>query len=155
MPLISGANVAPPVGEIYLTAAATMTITDTTTYFVLDNAANTALGSVSRLFDKPSNSRLRYTGTNPAILHIAMSVSFTTDSNSQIIRFVIQKNGATITGSEQQRKTGTGTDVGSTAIHASVAVVTNDYLTIGIRNGSSASDASIVNMNLFAMAMPA
>ena len=69
----------------------------------------------------------------------------------------IVKNGdyteADAVASEVDHKTGTGTDIVSTAIHYDTMMSTNDYLEVWVRNETSATTVTLNHMYLFALGM--
>lgn len=140
-------------GEIYVSTPAATTISNTSTYY--EEASTYTLSGNNHSFDMDTNGRLRYTGTVDAVAHIALSMSFTSASNNQVIHMRVAKNGTTLAASEIQRKTGAAGDVGSSALHAFTTMSTNDYLSLFVRNSTAATDITMQTTNLFAMTMPA
>lgn len=142
-------------GQIYVpaTAAAAITIANTTDY-VECTAPVWTLSAGGHLFDESAgNGRLTYTGLATSYMHIAYSYSMTTASNNQVTHFRIGKNGITDEASEVQRKVGTGADVGAGACHLVTSMSTGDYLSVWVRNSTSASDVTLVCCNLQAVSM--
>ena len=108
-------------------------------------------------FDMPANNRIRYTGTNRIHAHIACSLSMTTASNNQVLSFRVYKyddsgaSGATLVHTNTQRKVGTGSDVGSTALHGDCLLDTNDYLEVHVKNATSTDTVTLEDMYLFVL----
>lgn len=145
-------TVAPGHGEISITATAATTISDTTSYFMANGTYE--LSAEAMDWDMATNGQLRYTGAPERLCHIAASFSFTTASSNQTCEIVVAKNGTAIATSAVRRKTGVGSDVGSSAAHAFTRVSNGDYLTLAVRNTTSASNATFQTVNLFVMDMP-
>ncbi len=138
-------------GEISVTSSAATTPDDTDAYKTM--AGTYALSADVHNWDMNTNGQLRYTGAAQRTCHVAMSVSFLSASNNQVVHFRIGKNGTSIAQSETVRKLSTGADIGSTALHAFTTVVTNDYLTLMVRNESSTATVTASFLNMFAMDM--
>jgi hypothetical protein len=144
-------------GQIYIPAtnATATTISDTTSYFeVTAPAWSLTTGAASHNFDESAgNGRLTYTGTEPVTVHVAFSYSMTTASNNQVTHFRVGVDGTTDVASEVQRKVGTGTDVGAGACHLISTLTTGQYLSVFVRNSTSASNVTVVCCNLQAVGM--
>lgn len=138
-------------GEISVTTPVATVLSDTSTFVPILGTFAASAGAVN--FDMPLNGRLRYTGTKAVCLHIAAAASMTAASNNQTIEFVIMKNGIAIAPSRIQRRVATGADVGAASFHGFIDVVTNDYIEIGVRNITSASNITATTANLFAEAL--
>lgn len=143
-------------GQIYIPSGsgAAITISDTTNYF----EATTPTWSLSSggfwFNESGGNGRLTYTGTADVMVHAAATISFTTASNLQVVHWRLGKNATPDPAAEAQRKVGTGTDVGSTAIHLVTSMSTGDYLSLWVRNATTATNATLVVANLQAVTMP-
>ena len=140
-------TIEPDHGEIHVTSASATTVSDTTSYF--DAAGTYSLDSGDD-WDMNTNGQLRYTGTPDRYAEITVSFSITAASNNQTLHFRIAKNGTSIAASDTQRKVGTGADVGSGGCHGSTTVSTNDYITLEVRNETSASDVTFETCELYA-----
>lgn len=140
----------PSHGELYLSSNAVTSITDQVSYFPV---AGTYALRVPMEWAMDVNGQLKYTGAPDQICHIAVSLSFTVASNNQTIDLTVRKNGTEITGAQQQRKVGTGSDVGSTALHTADRLSTGDYLDVAVRNLSSTANVTVLYLNLFVMGM--
>lgn len=134
-------------GEIHVTSASATTISDTTSYF--DAAGTYALDSGVD-WDMDTNGQLRYTGTPDRYVEATASFSVTAATNNQVLHFGIAKNGTELTASDIQRKVGTGADVGAGMVHGFTTVSTNDYLTVEVRNETSAANVTFETCELFA-----
>ena len=140
-------------GQMFVpaTAAAAVTISDTSSYFEATNPAWT-FSTDGYLFDEVSNGRLRYTGTVPVMAHIACSVSMTMSvGTNQVTHFRLSLNGTTDPASEVQRFVGTGSDVGSTALHLVETLTAGDYISLWVRNSTGSNDVTIECANLQAV----
>ena len=138
-------------GEISLTSSTETTITTQDTF--VDVAGTFTLSGNAHNFDMDSNGQLRYTGAAARVLHVAITCSFNAASNNKIIRLAAGKNSEVIVSSEAKRFMATGADLGSTAIHTLIDVVTNDYLTLMVANGSDTSNFTMETVAMFAMDM--
>lgn len=117
-------------------------------------AGSTVLGALADSFDMPTSNRLRYTGAATVAAFVVASLSFSTASSNQQVDMMIAKNGVVIAASRLRRKTGTGGDVGSTAIHADVSLSTNDYLEVFVANQTSTAGVTIELGSLSAFTIP-
>lgn len=141
---------APPYGTMSRLVAAPTTISTPGTYV---KAAGTTQLDTANLFDMPADNRLRYIGTAQRHFHVVVSVSFTVIGNNDVVGLKVAKNGAVIDNSIQRRKVGTGTDIGSTAIHADVAMSQNDYLELFVTNETAAENIQVDELYFFAQGM--
>jgi len=143
-------------GQIYVAAAdaAAITIANTNDYVEATVAPAWTLSSGAHLFDESGgNGRLTYTGTQPMTAHIACSISMTCGSNLQLTHWRLGVNDTTDAASECQRKIGTGTDSGSTALHLITTVTTGDYISLWCRNSTGANDVTLEVANLQVVTM--
>ena len=144
-------------GQIYVAAAdaGDITIDDSTNYFEA-TAMTWTLSSGAHEFDESDgNGRLTYTGAQDIMCHIACTISMTTGgSNNQVLHFRLGKNGTTDAASEVQRKVGTGTDVGSTAMHLIASLSTGDHISLFAKNATSTGNVTIECANIQLMSMP-
>ena len=151
-------------GEISITGPVETVVSTTSDWVKVLGTTALSSGTQMRMDDASGTSnRLRYTGTTPRILHIAVSVSMTCASNNQVLELAVVKNGlvdaadiidTNSAASRIQRKVGTGSDVGATALHAFIPVVTNDYIELFGRNITSTANFTIETMNFVAIGMP-
>jgi len=138
--------------------AVVTTIPDTTAFHEVD-MTGAALSEQSQViagsddFDMPVAGRLRYIGLQTRMFHVMATFSFITDSNLQEIHFQLANSGVVSVQAEVRRKTGTGTDVGSTAIHWITPLALNEYISLFAKNVSTASDLTIVSANIQAIGM--
>jgi hypothetical protein len=138
-------------GCIYNSSTSATTISDTTSYF--DVAGTTTLVGGGSNFDMPANGRLRYTGSATKTFAVQVSASMTSASNNQVLYLVLGVNGTEDTNTVVQRKTSTGADVGAASISGLISLAQNDYVTLMIRNSTTASNATIEAMNMLAFAL--
>jgi hypothetical protein len=124
-------------------AAAVVTIPDTTNYVEITNPVWT-LGSNNYLFDESNgNGQMTYLGTESVEVDINATLSFTAPANNQVLHFRIGKNGSTIAASEVQQKVGTGSDVETVPITATVQLTTGDHLSLFVRNETAIQDITV------------
>ncbi len=96
-----------------------------------------------------TNNKLVYTGEKEKMFHITCTLSASAASNTNM-KAVVFKNG-TILPSGMVTTRINGSDVVSTAIHAMVALKTNDFIELYLMNTSNNNDLTILDMNMFAM----
>ncbi len=104
-------------------------------------------------FDMPATGRLRYLGATTRHFHISVSISFTAAGNNKEFHFRLAKNGTPSAEAEVRRKVGTGTDVGSTAIHWITSLAQNDVLALYAQNVSDDTNLTIVSANVQCVGM--
>lgn len=104
----------------------------------------------------PTNyGRLRYTGKNTKIFHIACTISGTLVSGTnKTLVFGIAQNGTIKTSSKVLNKFTNNNDVQSTSLHVMLTMAPNDYLDFYVGNTSNADDFSFRTFNLVAIGMP-
>jgi hypothetical protein len=135
--------------ELAVTAPAATVLGDTSTFVPI--AGTQVLSALSMLFDSPANGQLRYIGSETLVFHVDIKVSMTAASNNQVVEFTVLKNGAEPDDrARQQRKVGTGADVGNAALQAMIELATNDYVELAVRNTTSATNVTAVKSNMFA-----
>lgn len=128
-------------GGMYVTTDAATSPANTSDY--LDVAGTfTLIGDVYN-WDMNSNGQLRYTGPKQRSVSVVTTISMLSASNNQVVHFRIAKNGTSIAHSEIERKIGTGADIGAAACHADLTVVTNDYITLQLRNATSTATVTV------------
>lgn len=143
-------------GQIWVPAAAraAVTISGTVNYYEATTPA-WSLTADAQLFDESAgNGRLTYTGIVPVMVHIACTVSFTVAANNQVIHLRLGKSAVTDEASEAIQKLGTGTDVGSTALHLIEVLDPGEYISLWVRNETSAANITIEVANLQVVTMP-
>jgi len=147
-------SVYPGHASMYVSSSAATTIGSASTYV---KVAGTTTSTNLSNFTMPANNRLTYTGTPDIHVHVVVSVSMTSGSSNQVVGFRVGKTGdATGTdavASTVQRKIGTGTDIGSTAVNFDTAMSTNDYLELFISNETGANDVTCAFMYMFIFGM--
>jgi len=112
------------------------------------------LSSGAHLFDESDgNGRLTYIGVEPMAAHIACSISFTVAGSNDVTHWRIGINGTSDAASEAQRKVGTGSDVGSTALHLIADVTTGDHISLFARNATATDNITLETANLQVVSM--
>lgn len=113
------------------TAAATPTITAGTPVNLLTNST-IASGNISpdEFTIDNANKRLVYTGVATKIFDVFATMSTVSSASNVILKGFVYKNGSLIASSEQERKIGTGSDIGNWSVHEKVELATNDYVEI-------------------------
>ena len=101
-----------------------------------------------------SDNRLTYIGEDDKHFHLAASLSFTCGGTNQTIGWKMAKNGVVDDGTVVRRRVGTGTDIGSTALHADFTLSTNDYIEIWCTNETSTNSVTLDEFYVFGMGMP-
>lgn len=147
------ATIQPGHGEISVTSSAATTLGDTSTWVQV--AGTYALTSPAMNWAMTQSGQLYYTGAAPRVCHIASSVSMTSAGTNDILEWAIALDGTPLTPSIVQRAIATGTDVGSTALHAFTAISNGSYISVMTRNTSAAANTTATTLNLFAMDMAA
>lgn len=143
-------SVSPPHGTMYRNVAAATTIVTPGTYV---KAAGTTTAGALNGFDMPADNRLRYTGAATKHFHLVVSASFTMAGSNDVIGLKMAKNGVPMDESVQRRKVGTGTDIGSTAIHADAVLATNDYIELWVTNETDSVAVTVDELYVFVMGM--
>ncbi len=116
----------------------------------------TTLSAGATEFDNggSNNGRLRYTGSITKCFHVACTISVVAaSSNTDQFIFGIAKNGVVIPSSKVIQKLGNGNDTQSTALHVVATLATNDYLELYMGDYTSAADAKVKSLTLFALGM--
>jgi hypothetical protein len=145
-------------GQIYIPdpGGATGTIDNTTNWFEATFTTWINDSAVAYLFDmSQGNGKLTYTGAVPVFAHLAFSFTTTVSGSNKKIGYRIGVNGTSNAASEIQRYVATGSDVGAGACHVIAALNPNDYISIFVRNFSSATSVNLNTANLQAVVMPA
>jgi len=116
-------------------------------------AGTTTLSPFNHNWTMPQDNRLTYGGTADRVVHLALSVSFTSAGNNKNIRMRIAKNGVTVASSEVQRFVATGADVGSTALHHFDNVTPTDFFELWVTNMTDTVNLTVEQFNMFIMDM--
>lgn len=143
-------SVYPPYGSLSMGTPAETTISGIGDFV---KAAGTTVVGNSNNMTPDTSGRITYDGASDRHFHIVCSISMTCASNLQTLAFRIAKNGTTIAASQLRRRVNTGTDIGSTAVHADVMLSTGDYLELYVANNSSTANLTIEDLYLFCMGM--
>lgn len=145
-------------GQLWVAGNAVATsITDSVSFFEAD-VTGAALAEQSSIlgtddFDMPAAGRLRYLGVETRAFHVMCTLSFTVVGVNQECHFQLATDGTVSAQSEVRRKVGTGSDVGSSAIHWLTTLAQNEYLSLFVKNITSTNDVTIVSYNLQAIGM--
>lgn len=137
--------------ELYVSTPAETAVATVNTF--LKAAGTTTLSPNAHNWTMPQDNRLTYVGPSRRVVHIASSVTVTMAGNTKLARITIAKNGTVHPGAEVQRWVTTGSDKGSTALHAFTDVSNGDYLEVWVANGTDNTNMTLETMNLFAMDM--
>lgn len=135
-------------GEIAIDTPVETVITDSVTFF--EAAGTYSASGYEDDWDMDVNGRLRYTGAPDRMVHVAASWSLTVDGNNKTMHVGICKNGAIVSRSVAQRKISAGADVGAGGCHALTSVSTGDYLSLGIKNVTDDTNATLLTASLLA-----
>ncbi len=144
-------STAPAHGSFSRLVAAPTTIATPGVY--VKAAGTTVLRADGAGFDMHQDGRLRFIGVSPRHLHIAVTVSMTSSGPNNVVGLKVAMNGSLLDDSIARRFLGTGSDVGSTALHADVPMVTNDYLELFVTNETDTDSVTIEELYFYAMAM--
>lgn len=144
-------SAAPPHGTISLLASAPTTIINPGDYVKM--AGTTVLSTGSTGFDMPQDGRLRFIHVSPRHLHIAVTVAMASSGPNNAIGLKVAKNGVVLDNSMTRRFLATGSDVGSTALHADIPAVTNDYLELFVTNETDTDTVTIEELYFYAVGM--
>lgn len=126
-------------------------IPDTTNYVEVAPAG--ALGEALR-FDTPANGRLRYNGSlvlPTAAVLVTIALTFTTASANQDVFFRIGKSGTTDALSEQRVKKLVAADNVTVTLQLLTTVADLEYFSLFVRNTTSISNITVVNMSITAV----
>ena len=143
-------SLVPAFGSFSLSAAVETSIATVST--PVKCAGTTTAHTTPRDFTH-TNGRLTYTGPTDQHLHVASTISFMTAGSNKVISFYLAKNGSVIAGSKTSRKIGTGSDVGSIALHWDLMVSENDYVEIWVENETDNTNLTASTLYLFALGM--
>lgn len=136
-------SAAPAHGQIDVSASAETTINTINIWEDVAGTFELAAAGLSHDFDMDVNGRLRYTGTAPTAFNAMARVSMTAVGNNKRFEVGVGKNSVIVPRSYLGRFISTGADEGAIAVGGFVELVTNDYLTIMIRNTTDTSNATI------------
>jgi hypothetical protein len=121
-------------GEIYVTASAATSFTDTTSF--VDVAGTFGLVSGAYSWSMPSNGQLTYGNTNDRVAVVTATLSLSSTDNGQVVELALAKTGSTLTHSVIQRKIVSAAEVGAAAVQATTTVTNGDYFTLQVKNTS-------------------
>jgi hypothetical protein len=140
-----------PHGRFSMSASSATTIAVAGTYY---KAAGATVAGHMNNMSMPADNRLQYNNPDRKHFHIATSVSFTTTGASQTVSMKIAKNGTPNDATIVSRLVGTGTDIGSTALHSDEELGMGDYLELWVTNETSTNSVTIDELYFFAVGMP-
>lgn len=143
-------------GQIYIPdgSGAATTISGTANYYEVTDGTWSLSGDAYLFDESGGNGRLTYIGTEPIMAHIACTLSSVCAASTQVLHFRLGITGTTNANAEVQMKIGTGSDVISTALHLIAELDTNDYISLWVRNATSAANVTVNVANLQAVTMP-
>ena len=148
----------PPHGEVHIVTPIETSVAAANTFYKC--LGTTSLSGSEHLVDDgtigpgAASNRLSYTGDLTDVhMMIAITISFTTATNNQIIAFRIAKDGVTEATSEVQRKSGTGTDQGSVTLLTLVTLDNTNYIELYGANvtGTSTDNFTIQKMTILGL----
>lgn len=144
-------SVRSPHGQVHLTAPVETSITQIGTYVKVSGTFG--LDAHNHLTTPDTTGRITYTGTSQRHFHLVSSVSMTCAANNQTVSFRIAVNGTTDPSTQLRRRIGTGTDIGSTALHGDEVLTTNDYVELYVANLTSTANITIQDCYFFMVGM--
>jgi hypothetical protein len=121
----TGPAASAPYGSLYVSTPASAGITSGTPAKL---GGTTALDPSSG-FSMPVDGRLRNDGSTRTF-RVEAGVSATSDTGNIVLSLFIAKGGTEVASSEQQRKIGTGSDVGNMEVVLVVQLATNEYVEV-------------------------
>ena len=130
-------------GSMYIDSTAETVIVTTDVPVKINATSYTAENLVE--FTESVDGRLRYDGLFTRVFDVSMAISMTGGSND-VYSIYVAKNGSIIASTRQQRKLGTGSDVGAMGVVGSVSLDTNDYVEIFIENNTATDNVTAENM---------
>lgn len=137
----------PSLGQIHqIDNVAATVISDTTNFFALNMSATTL--DASSNFDSPATGQLRYTGLPPVKALCWASLSMTSGSSNQVTETGFGINGTAIDVTHLTRKIGSGADAGAVSNVHILDLVTNDIVSMFIKNVTGANNVTIGDMHL-------
>ena len=145
-----------PMGEIsyFSTTGTTIVISGTsngTTNMVLVSLASTLSTGAHDMDNGGGNTgRLRYTGATTRMFHVAITLSGTPATPSDVLVLGAAKNGTVIAAS---KVLGSASGTQFSALHAYIELATNDYLEVYVGNITASRDFTFKSLNIFAMGM--
>jgi hypothetical protein len=147
-------NYQPPANEY---ACLHMETASATTISVIGTAVKAAgttaeVSSSSNLTVSTSN-RITYTGKKTRVFKVDAVVSMTISGSTDIVSLFFALNGVIMTPSEQQRKVGTGSDIGNAGITCMPTLNKDDYIEVWTTNNDATGTVTLdyVNMNIISV----
>ena len=145
------ATLNPANGSLFENVAAPTTIAVAGTYV---KAAGTTTAGELLDMSMPADNRLQYDGVVEAHLHCAITVSFVSAGNNQVIGLAAYLNGALIPGSIVRHKLGGGGDVSAIALHTDIDVVAGDFIELWLTNETGTATVTIEQLYMSAFTLP-
>jgi hypothetical protein len=138
----------PSFADVVVTsAAATNAITATVYRNALENANIGDAGLSAGFTVDNTNKRVTYNSGMPTrVYRVTGSIGMTSSKSNEIAYFRLAKNGTTDADTTQERKIGTGSDVGALAIQGMFSLAPTDYIELHTTLGASTSDTVTVEM---------
>lgn len=112
-----------PHGALFVSSASATAITAGTFVKI---AGTTTAGELQDFTH--TTGRLTYAATPTRIFRVEVTVSTTSDTNNIVITLRLAKNGTTVAASEQDRKIGTGADIGNMTASWLVSLANTDFV---------------------------
>jgi len=148
-------SIVPAIARFSMTQSVAVAPLNTVDFYeVVPTAA--IIGPMARYFTY-AGGRLTYTG--PCDIHVHVAVTLSTDAvaNNQTVSLRVAKNAdpteVDAVASETDQKMGTGGDVDSTAVHYDTMMSTGDYLSVWLRNQTSAGVVTVRHVYFFILGM--
>ncbi len=117
-------------GSVFLTATAATVLTGAAA--AIEVAGTTTLGLNTNM-SMPADWRIRNDALTTMRFSVNADLSMTSGTNNVVVTFYIAKNGVIELGSSQQRKIGTGADVGSLGLNWVVDLAATDYISVFVK----------------------
>ncbi|MDZ7742982.1 MAG: hypothetical protein U5Q03_14920 [Bacteroidota bacterium] len=124
-------------GELYITASAATTISDTTNFF--DLAGTWMLGEAEQFNETGGNGRLTYVGTPTIEVFVWGMASINSAGTGDTAYMRLEKNGADLPGSESVEFE-VGTAILEFTAFGILEMATDDYVNLAVRNETDTDD---------------
>ena len=113
-----------------------------------------ALNTTSLNFDMPTNTALRYTGTDTPYnrVHLSVKINYYATVNNQQMTFQLRKNGVNMAGASQTVIASNGiTTVNNASLEAIDQCATNDTFDVTVTNSTASNPIIIYNISISGM----
>ncbi len=138
---------------MFVSSSSATTISATDTFY--DVAGSWALsGGLAEHWGMTTNGRLEYRWAEDRFVLLVASVSMTSAASNVVTLWRFAVNGTSSVSSEVQRKISTGTDVGALAVVGSALLSAGDYVTLQVRNSTSATDVTAETVDVVVLDFP-